>query len=244
MGVAILIASGKGGVGKSVTTTNLAIALSRRGKTVLVIDNDHNNNATDFSLSEDNDDEIDKRNLKNVYCGEISLTQAIYKTEHGYDFIPCTPDLADISIIASQNPAMGNVLMMGIPRLKYDYVLIDTCPALTFELQAAIMAADVILTPVKFHRWFVHGYNHIVNSINRQEKMLGRRPLHFVLPSNVTEYQAGLVRDVSFWQCMKTSILKNAAIERMSQEAKPLKAGTIAADMYEALAIEIESLEV
>ncbi|EMN01176.1 ParA family protein [Leptospira noguchii] len=44
----VVIASSKGGVGKTTHSTNLAVQLARRGKRVLAADLDLNNNLTDF----------------------------------------------------------------------------------------------------------------------------------------------------------------------------------------------------
>ena len=87
----------KGGVGKTTTCTNLAAALSLKGKRVLLIDLDPQGNATTGSG-------VDKRSLEqSVYqliLGEASFDDVVVRSkEKGfYDVLPANRDLAGAEV--------------------------------------------------------------------------------------------------------------------------------------------------
>ena len=75
MGYSIAIASGKGGTGKSVISTNLGVVLAKAGKNVLILDADLK--MANISLLMDL--EYPEITLSEVLSGEVDLKDAIYE---------------------------------------------------------------------------------------------------------------------------------------------------------------------
>jgi chromosome partitioning protein len=96
LAIILTIANQKGGVGKTTTSVNLAAALSRLGKRVLLVDLDPQGNATMGSG-------IDKRRLaRSVYHVMIGLSDVVETRQHceagGYSLLPANRELAGAEI--------------------------------------------------------------------------------------------------------------------------------------------------
>jgi len=133
----ILITSGKGGVGKTTLTSNLAYALTQLGENVIAMDA----NLTTPNLGMHFGMHLAPRTLQDVLKGKVRLDRAIYPHPYGFKFIPAsisTKELAGVDVAKLQNVTLG---LTG----RADYVLMDCAAGLGREAMSAIAAADEIL---------------------------------------------------------------------------------------------------
>ncbi|WP_407370370.1 septum site-determining protein MinD [Carnobacterium sp.] len=145
MGIAIVITSGKGGVGKTTSTANLGTALALQGKRVCLIDMDIGLRNLDVILGLENRIIYD---IVDVVEGRTKLHQAIIKDKRFNDNLYLLPAAQN----ADKNDVNGEQMIEIVSELKkeYDYILID-CPAgIEQGFQNSIAAADqaiLVTTP-------------------------------------------------------------------------------------------------
>ena len=131
----------KGGVGKTTATVNLAYSFSQIGKKVLVIDLDPQCNCTPFFTKVNNQG----YSVKDVLQNPDIINQAISKSKYiNIDIIKGNISIKPGLEIFSLKSALQ---VLG---MKYDICLIDTHPIFDGLTKNALMAADVMLTPIKF----------------------------------------------------------------------------------------------
>lgn len=145
MGEAIVITSGKGGVGKTTTTANLGTALALQGKKVCLVDTDIGLRNLDLVLGLDNRIIYD---LVDVIEGRCKINQALVKDKRVDDKLFLLP-AAQTTDKNAVNPEQMKSLVEELKR-EYDYVLID-CPAgIEQGYKNAVAGADlaiVVTTP-------------------------------------------------------------------------------------------------
>lgn len=146
----ITVASLKGGAGKTTIAVFLARAFRELNKQVLVVDLDHNNNLTDYFLRGKDPEELENLNVYHVLTGRKNIQDCIYESSDttDIDVLPCTISLNKIGSELARDP--GALLRFGpqLKKLSYDIVIIDTPPALCFELSAGLYASHVVLSPL------------------------------------------------------------------------------------------------
>ncbi|TFE01029.1 septum site-determining protein MinD [Jeotgalibacillus salarius] len=145
MGEAIVITSGKGGVGKTTTTANLGTAIAMQGKKVCLIDTDIGLRNLDVILGLDNRIIYD---LVDVVEGRCKPNQALVKDKR-FDGLLYLLPAAQTSDKSAVNPEQMKELVDQLKQ-DYDYILID-CPAgIEQGYKNAVAGADraiVVTTP-------------------------------------------------------------------------------------------------
>lgn len=158
----IAILNQKGGVGKTTTTINLASALGKQKRRVLVVDGDPQGNATS-GLG------LEKMQLKTTLCDVLvsgtALNNIVSKTDiKNVDIVPTNARLASVELDIAQNPdrelVMKNALQNNIA--NYDYVLIDCPPALGLLTVNALSTADKVLIPVQTEYYALEGLSQLL----------------------------------------------------------------------------------
>lgn len=144
MGKVIVITSGKGGVGKTTTTANIGIGLSRLGKKVIVIDTDLGLRNLDVVMGLENRIVY---NLVDVIEGSCRLKQALIKDKR-FPELYLLPS-AQTKDKTSVSPEQMKKLIEDLKN-EFDYIFLD-CPAgIEQGFQNAIAGADrsiIVTTP-------------------------------------------------------------------------------------------------
>ncbi len=146
MAQVIALANQKGGVAKTTTTLNLAVALMEVGHKVLVVDLDPQGNLT---MSQGmNPDEVE-RSMFDVLVHSLPIEEVIQRAE--VDIAVSSIDLAGAELALSSMIGRERALQKALlpVRSKYDYIFVDTPPSLGLLTINALTAADGVIVPVQ-----------------------------------------------------------------------------------------------
>jgi chromosome partitioning protein len=176
----IAIANQKGGVGKTTTSVNLACALAKLSKRVLLVDLDPQGNATMGSG-------VDKRTLAasvyQVLIGAASARDAIVRdTAAGYGLLPANRELAGAELDLVELEARESRLRDALAQVdnEFDLVIIDCPPSLSLLTLNGFCAASGVIIPMQCEYYALEGLSDLVNTVrkvhanfNRQLAILG-----------------------------------------------------------------------
>ncbi len=133
----IAIIGGKGGIGKTTLTSNLAYALADIGEEVIAIDA----NMTTPNLGLHFGMHLPKKSLHDVLKGTVNLNRVMYTHPYGFKFIPASISTSALKGVDASKLSNVTFNLIG----KADYVLMDCAAGLGREAISAIEAADEIL---------------------------------------------------------------------------------------------------
>ncbi|TGA99488.1 septum site-determining protein MinD [Sporolactobacillus shoreae] len=144
MGEAIVVTSGKGGVGKTTTSANIGTVLALQGKKVCLVDTDIGLRNLDVVMGLENRIIYD---LVDVANGRCKLSQALVKDKR-FDSLSMLPAAQTTDKLAVKPEEMKK--MVDELKADFDYVIID-CPAgIERGFRNAVAGADhaiVVTTP-------------------------------------------------------------------------------------------------
>ncbi|MBA3384884.1 MAG: ParA family protein, partial [Actinobacteria bacterium] len=158
----IALANQKGGVAKTTTTLNLAVALKEKGMKVLCVDLDPQGNLT---MSQGlNPDEID-RSMYDVLVHKLPIEQVIQERE--IDLAVSSIDLAGAELALASMIGRERALEKALVsvRERYDYILFDTPPSLGLLTINAFVASDGVIVPVQTEYLALRGLVQLENTL-------------------------------------------------------------------------------
>jgi len=158
----IALANQKGGVAKTTTTLNLAVAFAEQGNRVLCIDMDPQGNLT---MSQGLDPDQITNSMYNLLIGQTSIRQIIHKRE--IDIAVSSIDLAGAELAMASMIGRERSLQKALAEVKddYDFVFIDTPPSLGLLTINALTAAHRVIVPVQCEYLSMRGLLQLQNTL-------------------------------------------------------------------------------
>ena len=184
----------KGGVGKTMITTNLAYFLAHeKGKRILIIDFDPQANSSSAYLTFEKYEQfledrrviseiftdidkivgpVTKKNPKLLTLDDIIVN--IYKTQRAglIALIPSELELSKVLERAGGGALEERLKLLLSPKKeRYDFVLIDCSPTYSVLTTNALRASDNVLIPVKPDPFSARGIPMLLNKISQYNKL-------------------------------------------------------------------------
>ena len=162
----ISIFNQKGGVGKTTSVVNLAVALSKLNKKVLVIDFDPQANTT-TGLGFDKN-ELEKSIYKMFYDEGDNYKDYILKSEEGPYLIASENSLSglEVELVSLDQEERLKMLSQIIEEIKkdFDIILIDCPPSLGLLSLNALVASDSIIIPIQTEYYALEGVSELLKT--------------------------------------------------------------------------------
>jgi len=198
----VAIANQKGGVGKTSTTVNLAAALARAGKSVLMVDVDPQASLTEYFFKPTDititlyNALLDSATVKPLQVGETIF------------LLPSNIDLAAAEIQLPSKRNQERTLSRVLRSYEYDFCLLDCPPSLGVLTSNALTAAIMVLVPVS-------------------TELMAERTVKLILATVEDIRESELNPSLHVWRILPTLYDSRLAHHREILEALRVKYGTL-----------------
>ncbi|OYN90293.1 ParA family protein [Parenemella sanctibonifatiensis] len=165
----IVVANQKGGVGKTTTSVNLAVALAQGGQRVLVVDVDPQGNAS-TALGAEHEEGVP--GTYEVIVDRAKIADHVQRCEEADSLmvLPATIDLAGAEIqlvsLSARETRLQRALDEYLKDHPTDYVILDCPPSLGLLTLNALVAAREILIPIQCEYYALEGVSQLMRTIN------------------------------------------------------------------------------
>jgi chromosome partitioning protein len=177
----ISFANQKGGVAKTTTTLNLAVAFAESGHRVLCVDLDPQGNLT---MSQGIDPDKVETSMYDVLVHHIPIREVIQQRE--IDIAVASIDLAGAEIAMSTQIGRERSLEKALAEVAndYDFVCIDTPPSLGLLTVNALTASDKVIVPVQCEYLSMRGLMQLQGTLDMiRENLNPRIQIEGILPT-------------------------------------------------------------
>jgi len=162
LGRILCVANQKGGVGKTTTAVNLAVALAKSGSRTLLVDLDPQCNAT----SGLNQAPVEHHAL----VLDQPLHDSVCPTSVSHlHLLPGSRSFRDVELLSQDNRQTAQTLgrHLAVNTNAYDFVLIDCPPSLGELTQAALAASTEVLMPIQCEYFAMEGLTQMIHVIRK-----------------------------------------------------------------------------
>ncbi len=242
----IAFANQKGGVAKTTTTLNLAVAFAELGYRVLCVDLDPQGNLT---MSQGIDPDKVEKSLYDVLVNDMPISEIVQRRE--IDIAVSSIDLAGAEIAMSTKIGRERSLEKALKEVSadYDFVCMDTPPSLGLLTINALTAANKVIVPVQCEYLSMRGLVQLQNTLKMiQENLNPEVKIEGILPTmldtrTVHAKEAVEILEENFGDLVFKSRIRKAIkfAEAPVKGASVLKydSGSSAANYYRELAKEV-----
>lgn len=201
------ISNSKGGAGKTTTAHALATGLKNRGYKTLLIDLDHQANATMQCGIKATGDTFTSLDFMRGYDGTVT-------TADGLDVLPANKTLRSANDVLT---GMGKAyrLREALEPIKdnYDYIIIDTAPSLEALTLNALVTSDDVIIPAQADAFNLQGITelrHVIDDVrkysNPKLRIAGILLNRYNARTSLNKYVKGILDDIA--KTLNTCVFK------------------------------------